>query len=182
MKNYRPSIRHGVYLGLIAVFSHLIVYAVDPEIFLSKAYGTISTVILVLAAPIVLMVLGARDCKHFFSSYSFRKAFSAAFIVGLVAALISLLYTLLFVTVIDPEMTDWLYDEKMAQEMEKLTDAGYSDEMIERSMEMASGFKKYTTGVLGSTIMHGFFLLWYALLALIIGAIQKDKKQEDLIA
>ena len=179
MENFKPALKYGLYLGLLAVLAHLIVYAINPEWFLAKEYGTLSSVLLMVAGPIVFMILGARDCKSNFSYYSFGKAFSAAFLVGITAAAVSLVYTLAFTTVIDPELNEWIYEEKLTQELEKLEDAGYSEAMLEQSKEMAGQFKKYTTGVLGSLILHGVSLFWYLILALIVGAVQKSKKIES---
>lgn len=175
MEQYKPAIKQGVYLGAIGVFIHLITYAIDPELFLSTNYGLFTSVILGLAGPILFMILGAKNSKPNFDFFNFGKAFSAAFLVGLVAALISLSYTLLFNNVIDTEMGDWLYETQMEAQEEKLEEAGYDDEMIEQSMKMADQWKPYTTGNLGAVLMHGLFMFWYLILALIVGAVQRTK-------
>ncbi len=182
MKNYQPAIKYGVYLGLIGVLIHLITYAIDAKLFLSTGYGLFSGVLVGLAAPIVFMILGARDSKVNFGNFNFGKAFASALLVGVVATLISLGYTLLFNGVIDTELADWMYEQKMDEQIEKMEAMNYDEATIEKSMNMAAKTKPYTTGALGALIVHGVFLFWYLILALIIGAVQKDKQQKDLIA
>ena len=92
MKNYQPAIKYGVYLGLIGVLIHLITYAIDAKLFLSTGYGLFSGVFVGLAA---------------------------ALLVGIVATTISLGYTLLFNGVIDTELADWMYEQKMDEQIEK---------------------------------------------------------------
>lgn len=175
MEQYKPAIKQGLYLGLLGVLIHLVTYAIDSELFLATNYGLFTTVVLGLAGPILFMVLGAKNSKLNFDHFSFGKAFSAAFMVGVVAMIISLAYTLLFNNVIDTEMGDWLYETQMEAQVDKLEEAGYDDEMIEKSMDMAKMWKPYTTGNLGALLMHGLFLFWYAILALIVGAVQRTK-------
>ena len=115
--------------------------------------------------------------KPNFEYFNFGKAFSAAFLVGVVAMIIALIYSLLFNSVIDPDFGEWMYDEKMQEEIAKLEDRGIDDATIEQSMAIADKFKKYTTGTIGAILMSGLSLFWYAILALIVGAIQKENKQ-----
>jgi hypothetical protein len=179
MNKFQPAIKYGIYLGLVIVVFNILIYALYPEMFLNDSFSLINGTLIGVAAPIIFMILGARDCKPNFEEYEFGKAFSAAFLVGVVAMAISLMYSLLFNTVIDPEFGDWVFDEKMQQELIKMEEMGYDEQVIEQSIGMARKFKQFTTGFLGVVFMSGILLVWYLILALIIGAVQKEGKRID---
>jgi outer membrane scaffolding protein for murein synthesis (MipA/OmpV family) len=127
------------------------------------------------------MILGARDSKSNFEQFPFGKAFKAAFVVGLVSVAVSFSYNLVFNNVIDTELSAWMYESKMNEQLDKLEEAGMDDETIAQSMKGAEMVEPYVTGNTGLAVTHFVSLFWYLILALIIGAVQKDKKEEDLL-
>ena len=181
MENYKPAIKNGLILGIIGILIHVVIYAINPDWFLSKGYGIISMVLYGTALPIVLMVLAARDCKPNFDSFKFGKAFQSAVLVGVLSVALSITYSLIFNNLIDTQFEEWMYNTKMEQQMDVLENRGYDEATIEKIADQSNAMKKYTTGVFGVLIMHGIFLFWYAILALIVGAVQKEKKTEDLL-
>ncbi len=114
-------------------------------------------------------------------SFKFGKAFQSAFLVGVLSVALSITYSLIFNNLIDTQFEEWMYNTKMEQQMDVLENRGYDEATIEKIADQSNAMKKYTTGVFGVLIMHGIFLFWYAILALIVGAVQKEKKTEDLL-
>jgi hypothetical protein len=61
-----------------------------------------------------------------------------------------------------------------------MTDMGASQDDIDEAMEKANeAYADQPKGLVGAMMNTGKGLVWYAILALIIGAVQKDKKTEE---
>ena len=61
-----------------------------------------------------------------------------------------------------------------------LSDSGLSQEDIDESIAKANeAYANQPKGVMGAIINTGKGLVWYLIIALIIGAVQKDKKTEE---
>ena len=61
-----------------------------------------------------------------------------------------------------------------------MSDAGASQDAIDEAMEKANeAYADQPKGAIGAIINTGKGLVWYLILALIIGAVQKDKKTEE---
>ena len=128
------------------------------------------------------MILGARDTKATFTPYTFGQAFSAAFLTAVVSALLVLVFNVVFLTFIDPTWEKELYEEVVRNTETFMEDMGAPQESIDKAIEkMKEDNKNRTMGVAGAAKQTGIGLVWYAILALIIGAVQKDKKGEEQI-
>jgi len=128
----------------------------------------------------VFLILGARDCKPNFKPYTFGNAFLAAFITGVSSALFVLVFNIIFATVIDPGFDDMIKDKVMDGVEERLENANMSDEEISKIMEKQEAQFEANKGIAGKAKQTGYGLVWYGILALIIGAVQKDKKNPEL--
>ena len=181
LEQYKPALKQGVFLGSLGIVINVVTYAVNPELFLDSSFDFFMGLLFGVAAPIVFMILGARNSKINFNEFNFYKAFSSAFIVGITAVFLLVVYSLIFNNFIDTELADWIYETKMEEQLNKLEDAGYDDAQIEQTMEMADSIKKYTTGNIGTVLMNGLTLLWYAVIALIIALVQRDKEPKDTL-
>ncbi len=177
MENYKPVIKRGVMMGVIGILIFVIVYAIDPMFFAKMQGWILMFGVNLLALPIVFMILGARDCKPNFSPYKFGNAFNAAFFTGIVSAVVVLLFNILFITVIDPGWEAELKQASLETSAEMMEKFGASEEDIEKNMEIAEEkIANAPSGVMNQIMSTGQGLVWYAILALIIGAVQKDKK------
>ncbi len=182
MKLYKPAINWGVKMGIANILIFLIIYAIDPMFFGSTKGWIVSFAVTLLAVPIVFMILGARDTKANFSPYKFGNAFNAAFITAVVSAVIVFLFNIIFLTVIDPTWEQELYEEVARNTETLMEDMGTPQEAIDQTIEkMKEDNANRTTGVLGAAKQTGIGLFWYAILALVIGAVQKSKKDEEII-
>jgi hypothetical protein len=181
MEKFRPSIRYGLIMAVISIVVFLIQYAFMSDSFGSMTGWLIQAVVFFLALPIVFLILGARDCRPNFNPYTFGNAFVASFMVGLVSAIVVLAFNILFNTVIDPDFQEMIQEKVMTGIEERLENANMSDEDIQKMMERQEEQFAANSGIIGQVKQTGYGLVWYLILALIIGAVQKGKK-EDLIA
>jgi hypothetical protein len=182
MENYKPVLKRGITMGILSILIFVVVYAIDPMFFAKPKGWILSLGVNLIALPIVFMILGARDCKANFSPYKFGNAFNAAFFTGVTSSLVMLLFMIVFVTVIDPAWEAELSEAVVESTMEMMEKFGASEDDIEKAMEQAKEkIAKQPTGIVKQFMGTGQGLVWYAILALIIGAVQKDKKQEELI-
>lgn len=176
MNNFKPSVRYGIYLAVGLVLSHLLIYAIDSELLFNKGYGLVKMVVTWAALPILLMILGARDCKPNFENYTFGKAFKAAFLVAIIGIGINLAYEVL-INIMDPNYGDWVYDTAIDMQIDGLEERGYSEEMIEQQRNGAELVRPYFSGAVGAVVTNLGLLVWYSIVALIVAAIQKENNQ-----
>jgi hypothetical protein len=130
------------------------------------------------------MILGARNSKVNFTPYKFHEAFLAAFSTAVVSTLVMLVFNILFITVIDTSWEKELGEEVLVSMETFMEDMGSPQEAIDEAITAAKAdAENRPKGVVGQLKSALSGLLWYVVLALIIGAIQKDKKtEEDLLA
>lgn len=182
MEKYRPSIKHGLVMGIISVVAFLLQYALMPDSFGNMTGWIVQLVVFFLALPIVFMILGARDSKANFGFYNFGNAFMGAFSVGLVSAIVVFLFNLIFMYAIDPDFDNVIKEQVMDGIEERLENANLPDEQIEEIMSKQEAQFESNKGLMGKVKQTGYGMIWYVILALIIGLIYRDKKQPDLIA
>ncbi|MBR9859317.1 DUF4199 domain-containing protein [bacterium] len=180
MEKFRPAIKFGAYMGLVNIFIFLLIYAIDPGFSATMMGGLVNMVLLILAVPIVFMILGARDCKPNFPFYSYGKALIAAFTVALVSAVIVFVFNVLFTEVIDPQYEENLTEQVLDNTRDRLENASMSDEQIDELLETTEARMSQNMGVMGKLKMTLFGLIWYLILALIIAAVQKSKKEDKV--
>lgn len=179
---YKPSIDQGLRMGVISILIFLGIYAYDP-LFFAKPMGVLTLLTVnFLALPIVFMILGARNSKDNFSPYTFGNAFNAAFFTGIVSAIIVLVFNIFFLSFIDVTWEQEIFEESIRSTETFLSDMGTPQEEIDKAIDQANvAYANQPKGILGAITNTGKGLLWYAILALIIGGVQKDKKKEEEI-
>lgn len=182
MEKYRPSIKHGLVMGVISIVAFLLQYALMPDSFGNLTGWMLQLVVYFLALPIVFMILGARDSKANFGFYKFENAFMGALMVGLVSAVVVFAFNLIFMYAIDPDFDNVVKDQVMSAVEERLENANMPDEEIDKIMSQQETQFEKNKGLMGKVKQTGFGLVWYAILGLIIALIYRDKKQTDLIA
>lgn len=177
---YKPAIEWGIKMGITSILVFLITYAIDPMFFGTTKGWIVNIAVSMLAIPIVFMILGARDTKRYFDYFGFGQAFNAAFFTGIVSAVIVLIFNIVFITVIDPTWEEELYEEVVRSTVTLMEDMGAPEESVNKTakqMKMQNDAR--LKGPLGALKNTGTGLLWYALLALIVGAVQKSKKDSS---
>ena len=166
LNEYKPAFNQGLRMGIVSIVLFVILG------------------VNFLALPILFMILGSRDCKANFSPYKFGNAFNAAFFTAIVSVVIVLVFNIVFVTLIDPSWEQELGDEVVTTTEEFMENLGAPQEQIDETIaQVKIDMENTPKGALGQAINAGKSLFWYVILALIIGAIQKDKNtDENLIA
>ena len=180
LEQYKPALKQGVTMTVVGLLIFFVTYAIDP-LFLAKPKGWMVLIVVnMLALPIYFLIMGAKACKPNFDYYSFGKAFNAAFFTGVVAAVLTLAFNVVFVNVID---TNW--EAEMAEEVLNSTEAfmekmGAPQDAIDKAMDDArsQGANK-PKGFMAQLQSTGGGLLWYAVIALIIALVQRDKEPKD---
>ncbi|MFT6112405.1 MAG: putative neutral ceramidase superfamily lipid hydrolase [Bacteroidia bacterium] len=183
MNKYQPAIKQGIIMGAVSILLFLVLYAVDP-MFYAKPMGWVTVfVVNFLALPIVFMILGARNTKPNFTPFRFQEAFISAFLTSVLATVVLLCFNFIFITVIDTTWEKELGEEIIRSTETFMEDMGAPQEAIDEAMIKAKGdLENRATGVMGQLKSALGGLGWYLILALIIGAVQKDKKtEEDLL-
>jgi hypothetical protein len=183
MNKYQPAIKQGVIMGTVSILLFLVLYAIDP-MFYAKPTGWVTVfVVNFLALPIVFMILGARNSKPNFAPFRFQEAFVSAFLTSVIATVVLLGFNFIFITVIDTAWEKELGEEIIRSTETLMEDMGAPQEVIDEAIAKAKvDLKNRATGIIGQLKSALGGLGWYLILALIIGAVQKDKKtEEDLL-
>ena len=180
MNKFQPAVKYGFYLGIFSIIFHIVPYVIDSDIFFNKGYSVFKMVLFWAALPIVFMLLGTKAINVNKEYFSYGKAFKSAFYVGFIAVAILLTYESI-ITFVDPELGEWVYDTAIEKQTVALEDANAPDSQIEQTVKGMEMARPYFSGIGGVIITNVALLLFYLILALIIGAIQKDKKEEDLL-
>ena len=179
MEQYKPAINRGAIMGIVSIIVFVLIYAIDPLFFAKPAGWMVSLGVNLLAIPIVFMILGARDCKPNFSPYKFGNAFNAAFFTAIVATLIVLVFNIIFTNVIDTNRESQIREAAFEQSMEFMEKMGADDDAIDVAMEKAKKkMEEQPNGITAQILNTGKILVWYIILALIIGAVYKEKQQD----
>jgi hypothetical protein len=184
MEKLRPAIKYGVYMALIGITYYLAIYALDKS-FVFSIPGIITSVVLnLLAVPIVFMILAARDCKANFSPFTYGNAFSAAMLAALMASVLSLIFLILFTQIIDPNYESEQKELGIEMTIDMMERMGADQDAIDKGIADTEKRIDANAGVLGKLKQTSIGLIWYLFLALIIAAVQRDKKKNtgDLIA
>lgn len=163
-------------MGSIAVLVFLLVWALAPDMMRSSAWSITNGVLFFVALPIVMQILGARDSKVNFERFPYGRAFTSAFFVGFLAVLVMTGFNLLFYNAIEPEYYETLREISIDQTVERLEDMDLSDEQIATQMRSTEKILNFTLSNSGTLAVGFFQLVWYTILALLIGIVYKDTK------
>lgn len=163
-------------MGFIGVVIFLLVWALAPEMFASWKWMITNFILILLALPIVFQILGARDSKQNFENYTYGNAFMGAFTVGAAATLVSLVFNLIFYTAIDPGFNERLKDQVIESVVEQFEASGMDQGKMDEQIEKIEQRFEDQSGVVGQLKGSVFILIWYAILALIIAIVYRDKK------
>lgn len=151
---FSNSLKYGLYTGIASVLLSLIFYTLDltHESYL-QWLGYV-----ILITGIVLATINYRD-KLNGGFISYGNAFLTGLYVTIITAIITVFYFFIYINYIDPNFTKELLD--MSEQ--NMVDKGYSDEMIDQQLSMASKFMSpvwmLIFGFGGSVIMGVIFSL-----------------------
>ena len=171
MKN--QGIKYGLISGGIASILSLAVYFIDYSLFAS-----LWLLALFLVIGIVIAVLAVRKEKSNQGNLlSFKDAFVTSFTCLVTAGLLGTIAGILLFNVIDPDLKVKVADRIMENTYTMMVKFNAPADAIDETMEeMAHLADDYSAK--GQTMGFLKNLIFYAVIALIIGAIMKSKSDE----
>lgn len=173
----KHAISQGVIGGLILVAINLLIYVIDPMLMANWWLGMVFLPLIF----VILLVLGMNIRKAEGGYLKFGKAFLSVFIAGLIMSLLSTIWNIILFNVIDPGLAEALM-ETMAENMLAMMER-FGAPVDEIEGEMQKGFDEAAAQFqIGGQIL-GFFTgaFWWALGALIVGAIVKKNPPVDTL-
>lgn len=161
-------LNYGLYLALVGIFIHLILYATGTLLDYTWVTGVVGFV-----AMIAFIILGIKKYKTNNGGYlSFGEALKVGVGIAVVSAVISIIYTLIFTNFIDPSFQE----QAMELQKQKWLDGGMSEEQIEASVEMAKKFQNPAITSAVSIVVQAFFGF---IISAIGGAIMKKTEENE---
>lgn len=167
-------IKYGVIIAVINIIITLLLYIIDVSL---MASWWLAIIILVLNFCLVLYA-GFQWRKENGGFLSFKSAFISTFLVLAAMGFISLCFQILLYNVIDPDLRETLTDASIEQAQAMMESFGAPDEQMDEALEKAreTTYEKFSVGGMFQTYLWS--LIFYAIGALIIGAIVKKNKPE----
>lgn len=169
---FQAAVKPGITMGLIVMAVTYIAYFIDSSLLASGWFFLVSIVIFF----VLIIYFGKQYRSELGGFMAFSTAFNFSFITMVISGLVSSIGTILLFQVIDPSLPQVLADlsfENAVGMMEKFgvnPDAIPPDQLEEMRVNSASGFT-----LVGQIKGFGISLIFYAILALILGAILKKR-------
>jgi hypothetical protein len=158
---------YGLYLGLIGVIVHLILFAAGSLLEYQWINSLVSFV-----AMIALIIIGIKKFREANDGFiSWGQGVKIGLGITMISAVIALVYTLLFMTYIDPTF------QQQAMEIQEQAwlDAGMTEEQVDNATAMAQKFQ--TPGILSAIILATSAFFGFIISA-IVAAIMKKNEEE----
>lgn len=168
-------IKYGILIAVINIIIGLLLYIVDVALMVS-----IWTGVTILAINLALVLYaGFQWRKENGGFLSFKSAFMATFLVLALSASIGVGFRILLFNVIDPTLPEMLTDYSMEQAQAMMERFGTPEDQMDQAMDKVrtDTAASFTTG--GMLKGYLWTLVFFAVAALIIGAIIKKKKPES---
>ena len=159
-------INNGVLLGGISVLIGVILYATNNHVQPHWSYAVVGSLIF-----IAIVVLGIKKFKEANGGFlSLGQALKIGIGIALISALFGLAWQLLMTNVLDPDYADKILDVQREQFLERQPDM--SQEQLDKTMEMVSGFSSPIFGA-AVQILGGLFFGF--IVSLIAGLVMKKE-------
>ena len=160
-------LNYGLYLGIVGVIIHLILYATGSLLEYQWINSLVSFV-----AMIALIVIGIKTFKEANGGFiSWGQGVKIGLGITMISAVITVVYTLLFMNVIDPSFQE----QAMAIEQQKWLDSGMTEEQIESANAIA---EKFQSPAIISAMILAFSAFLGFIVSAIAAAIMKKDEQE----
>jgi hypothetical protein len=168
------ALRWGVIIGVIGLLIGIIFYVIDVGM-----WGNWKIGIVMLLVTLGLVIYAGLQCRRDVGGFlSFKDGWLHGFIVFAIAGFISTLFQIVMFNVIDPGAVDIIVEKTVENTIGMMESFGapedQMDEALERTEEQV--IKRFTVG--GALQGFGWALVFYAVLALITGAISMKKNKE----
>lgn len=166
------SIKWGVILGLASTIITLLIYLIDVTLFIKPWI-----LILTIAVSATIIIYGGFDYRKQLGGFmTYGQAFLHAFVVLLIGGFIGSIFRYLLFNVIDPQAAQVLIDASMEMSMKMMEALGASGN-TEAMDEMAASAQA-TYSLSGIAMGYLWSIIWYVIVAAIVGLITKKKNKE----
>ena len=161
-------LNYGLVMGLIGVFIHLILYAMNMLL----EYQWINSVVSI-GATIVIIILATLKFKNENGGFlTWGEGVKIGLGATMISAVIAVIYTLAFMYLIDPDFQV----RAMEFQQQKWLDAGLTETQVEQFTESSKNFQG--PGVITAMILAFSALLGFIISA-IVSAIMKKNPEEN---
>lgn len=173
----KEAVKSGAILGLISIIFGVVVYIVDPTLFVKWWFGLI---MFGLSLGLVIYFgIQYRNADHG-GFLSYGEAYKHGFIVFAVGGAIGSVFNILLFNVIDPDLPQVLTQATIDQTYAMMQAFGAPESALDEQMEALENDIPKQFSPLGTLKGYGFALIGYAVLALISAAIVKKKQPEAI--
>ena len=170
------AVRSGVIIGALAIVITMILYIINPSVLVSL------WMFLVLVLDLILLVIFGIQYRNQIGGYmNFGAAWKHGFVALFVAGILSVLFNMLLYFVIDPDLPQVLTDASVDNALSIAQSFGASGEALEQAAEDARERSEGQFTVGGMLSGFGMAIIFYAIIALITGAIVKKRNPEEEI-
>ena len=134
------AVNYGIILGVINSAVLVLIYTMNPELFLAPWLG-----IVLFLMTIVFGIIASAKAKAILKGFiSLKQAFTAYFITVAIGSFFAVILTVLLFSVIDVETGQYLNEKLMDMSLETLKSLGMSESIIEESMKKASEIDNFS--------------------------------------
>jgi hypothetical protein len=169
---FQAAIQPGITMGLVSLAVTFIAYFIDSTLLASGWFALVAIVIF-----FGLIIYFGRQYRSELGGYmTFGTAFNFSFIAILISGVITLIGQILLFHVVDPELPGVLADSSFNTTIEMMEKFGASadslppDQLEKMRQDTINNFT-----VLGQLKGFGIGIIFYAIIALILGAILKKR-------
>lgn len=173
----KDAAKSGAILGLISIIFGVIVYIIDPTLFVKWWFGLI--MFAMSLALVCYFGIQYRNNQHM-GYMTFGEAYKHGIVVFIVGGFVGTLFNLLLFNAIDPDLPQVLTQATLDQTYGMMKSFGAPESAIDTQMEALKAEIPKQFSPLGTLKGFGFALIGYAVLALISGAIVKKKQPEAI--
>ena len=169
---FQAAIRPGLTMGLVSLAVTFIAYFIDSTLLASGYFALVG-----LAIFFGLAIYFGREYRSELGGYmSFGTAFNFSFIAIIISGLIGLVGQILLFQVVDPELPGILADKSFQTTIEMMEKFGASaDSLPPDQLEKMKQDTMNNFTLVGQLKGFGIGIIFYAIIALILGAILKKK-------
>jgi hypothetical protein len=168
----QAAVKPGLTIGLISLAITYLAYFIDSSLLASGWFGMVSLVIMVA----LIIHFGIQYRNEIGGFMTFGAAFNFSFITVIISGIVSMIGMLLLYQVIDPSLPQVLADEAFRTQLSAMESLGANPDALPPAQleEMRKATADSFT-VMGQVKGFGFLLIFYAIVALILGAILKKR-------
>lgn len=165
-------LKWGGIMGAFEIVLNIMLYIFDETMMVSGWKGIVSVIV-----AIVVSVMAVRELRTAQAGYiNFSIAFMTALLTLAFGLLINMIFGLLLFFVIDTDLADRMTKVNIENTIAMMEKFGVPEDQLDEMLEQA---EKDSAMTVGNYVKGSFYMLiFYGVVALIIGAIMKRKRPE----